>query len=55
MKIERIRVFPTRVGVNRFRPGARRLQHRFPHTRGGEPAGREALGETHLFSPHAWG
>jgi len=60
MKIQQIacsdivvgKVFPTPVGVNLNRIAVLIDHLRFPHTRGGKPAGTSANGRRYTFSPH---
>ena len=48
-------VFPTRVGVDRWRPGIGTGADSFPHTRGGGPLRAYTFANRGMFSPHAWG
>ena len=50
-----IRVFPTRVGVDRKAKRKVIVAGRFPHTRGGGPHVLGAGRVIPAFSPHAWG
>ena len=51
----RVRVFPTRVGMDRNNLPISRVPPRFPHTRGDGPARRLIMAAQRSFSPHAWG
>jgi len=46
-----LRVFPTRVGVNRFYRNHYKGRTRFPHTRGGEPIFRLEPGQQQRVFP----
>ena len=48
-------VFPTRVGVDLEQADIALSSSRFPHTRGGGPAGSVVNLVSAGFSPHAWG
>ena len=50
-----MRVFPTRVGVDRIIPVHMYGAMGFPHTRGGGPVPDDDILIIHEFSPHAWG
>ena len=49
------KVFPTRVGMVRWRTSARRSLRSFPHTRGDGPPVPVIAKSCPAFSPHAWG
>ena len=49
------RVFPTRVGMDRFNTERKCRWSRIPHTRGDGPILRNAFAIPVLYSPHAWG
>ena len=48
-------VFPTRVGMDRCRPGLATRSSGFPHTRGDGPVKEWSASKQPMFSPHAWG
>lgn len=50
-----IRVFPTRVGMNRAALYGTSLSVRIPHMRGDEPSGWLPRASLFRYSPHAWG
>ena len=51
----RLKVFPTRVGMDRLRRRQDGWTVRIPHTRGDGPAAMELLKGDFTYSPHAWG
>ena len=48
-------VFPTGVGMNRWRPLIHLARACVPHRRGDEPAIQEITALVNLCSPQAWG
>ena len=50
-----LKVFPTRVGVNRYEDQDYTFPEGFPHPRGGEPVLIGASDSLAAFSPPAWG
>ena len=48
-------VFPTRVGMVRFRNGLRRFGQSIPHPRGDGPSSLGITNIVRLYSPPAWG
>ena len=55
MQSERVKVLPTRVGVDRIAKARMRRWRRSPHTRGGGPNDMTRQIQVAEFSPHAWG
>ena len=53
--MEKLRVFPTRVGVDLVGDLVECRIARFPHTRGGGPYEPKNDDSVFRFSPHAWG
>ncbi|EEB35029.1 hypothetical protein DESPIG_00033 [Desulfovibrio piger ATCC 29098] len=50
-----MRVFPTRVGMNRPLWQIPALRSSIPHTRGDEPLDLQFRDGCQQYSPHAWG
>ena len=51
----RLKVFPTIVGMNRYKIGAGRVFCRVPHDRGDEPQVWTIPASRFLCSPRSWG